>query len=1430
MLAQAPVAAFTASKTTGCAPLAVTFTDQSTGNPKLWSWDFGNGSLSNLQNPTISFAAPGIYTVKLVVKNPDGVDGVTKTNYITVYPSPNASFTVNSNIGCSPTTFQFTDLSVDPAGTIVKWAWTFSDGTTSTAKNPQVTFNTPGFYDLNLSVTSSTGCTGTNGATRYIRIVPSVKADFTYSQPVTCRAPFAVGFSNQTSGPGTMNYTWNFGNSTTSTNTNDSAKYASAGAYTVTLLAQSSYGCQHSIQKTINVSNTIPSFTNTSACDGLPVSFQNTSSPAPGSIIWKFDDGTQSTLQNPVKTYPGPGSYPVVLVGTYPNCIDSVTKNITINPKPIVNFTAPVVTACKPNLDVNFQDISPDAKSWKWDFGDGSATSTQQNPIHKYTSQGSFRVTLTIVDSKGCENTLSIPNFVRIMPPVASVSNIPAGGCNPFVFKPVSSSFSPDGIQSYSWDFGDGSPIDNTPNPTHTYNGTNNYSLTLTVTSFGGCTNTVSIPAAVKVGDHALADFTKNVSPVCRSSSVIFNYTTTPPGLPVIWDFGDGDTSTKATPSHQYHDTGTYTVQLITDNNGCQDTVTKAAFIQVLPPVARFNYTVDCATKSLVNFRDSSAVDPSHPNTYTWHFGDPANSTASGRFPAFSYPNAWPTDYQVQLVVDDGTCIDSVTHTVRMLNETPDFAINKPIACRNDTIVLIAANMPANVKKYEWAISGRPTVNSPASYYTTFPDTGDYTIQLILTDINDCVTTSVAKTVSIRGPKADFSVLNNGGCKDSLIRFTDQSTSTGTVNNWKWDFGDGSAVSALQNPTHAYANTGIYIVSLTVKDNLGCSNTYNFNDTITRPLSAFRTDTTLFCPGAPMLFLDSSQGMRIISWAWDFGDGGSSSLENPLHTYTGGDSVYTIKLRITDAFACSDDSVRTRYVTIKKPKPAFSVKDSTTICPPLETQFFFQGKDYQSFSWDFGDGGTSALQNPTHFYNNYGVDTVKLYLVGYGGCLDSATSVVHIHDPYTETIMNYGPPLTACNELNVDFTLTIPSSTHMYFYFGDGVIDSSQQTQFQHLYAEPSYNSPALVLTDGQGCLVNIGGPNSILVLGAKPIYGLDKKKFCDSGVVTFTNYTFKNDPIMGETWNFGDGTSTFNNTNPPADAIHNFQQPGLYVIKLTDSTQAGCVKSYTDSIYVLRTPDPSINSVATACINNTVSFEGLLAVPDTAITWKWDFGNGQTSALEKPVITYTQAGNYTVQASATNSLGCKDTTSTTIVVNTLPAITVTGDTSLLVGMGITMPVSYSPNAVSYSWTPADYLSCTDCPTPYANPKFNTTYQVTVTDANNCTISRLITLITLCNNKNFFIPNTFSPNRDGNNDIFYPRGTGIDRIQAMRIFNRWGEPVFEKRFFPANDPGSGWDGTYKGKPASTDTYIYMIDIICENATIITYKGNVTLIR
>jgi len=252
-LGQVPVANFSATVVSGCSPLVVNFTDQSTGSPKFWNWDFGNGQLSNLQNPSIAFYTPGTYTITLVVKNSDGVDGITKTDYITVNPSPTAGFTASSTLACAPSTIQFTDNSVANAGTIVQWKWTFNDGTTYNTPNVTKQFTSPGFYDVALTVTSSTGCQSSAGASRYIRIVSGLKVDFINSDPTTCHAPFPVNFTNQTSGPGTISYNWDFGNATTSTQINPSTVYNTAGTYIIKLNAQSTLGCQDLIALTVFV-------------------------------------------------------------------------------------------------------------------------------------------------------------------------------------------------------------------------------------------------------------------------------------------------------------------------------------------------------------------------------------------------------------------------------------------------------------------------------------------------------------------------------------------------------------------------------------------------------------------------------------------------------------------------------------------------------------------------------------------------------------------------------------------------------------------------------------------------------------------------------------------------------------------------------------------------------------------------------------------------------------------------------------------------------------------------------------------------------------------------------------------------------------------------------------------------------------------------
>jgi gliding motility-associated-like protein len=123
-----------------------------------------------------------------------------------------------------------------------------------------------------------------------------------------------------------------------------------------------------------------------------------------------------------------------------------------------------------------------------------------------------------------------------------------------------------------------------------------------------------------------------------------------------------------------------------------------------------------------------------------------------------------------------------------------------------------------------------------------------------------------------------------------------------------------------------------------------------------------------------------------------------------------------------------------------------------------------------------------------------------------------------------------------------------------------------------------------------------------------------------------------------------------------------------------------------------------------------------------------------------------------------------------------------------------------------------------------------TTYTLKAKNIAGCTAVDAVTINVICNDNNIFIPNTFSPNSDGVNDQFYTRGKGLFTIKTMRVFNRWGELMMERKECQPNDPSCGWDGTYKGAKASSDVYVYVIEVLCENANLMQMKGNVTLIR
>ncbi len=505
--AQAPGANFTANVTSGCAPLTVNFRDQSTGNPTSWNWELSNGTLSSVQNPTVTFSQPGTYTVKLVVQNANGFGQIERIDYITVHPSPIVNFAANLTMACLPAVIQFTDQSTTPVGTITSWQWDFGDGATSTAQNPAHTYAQTGFYTVTLRVTSSTGCSQIRVRSAYIRVVGNIDVAFNAFPGITCRPPFGVNFVNQSNGPGNITYSWNFGNGQTATGYNAATNYTSTGTYNVTLNAVSDLGCTGSLQKTVTLTGATTDFQSPSeTCPGAPVNFQNNSSHAPLTSFWDFGDGTSSGQINATKTYLTPGTYTVKLINQYQHCTDSIIKTITVNNGAGADFSADDSSFCAAPATVRFSDLTPNAVSWLWNFGDGT-TSTEQNPVHTYNNVGTYSVSLIATSSAGCIDTIRKANFITIQEPTASF-NLPKGGCAPVTFTPSATVNSNDPIVSWAWDLNAPGGIFNVQYPPpFTYTSVGSYRPTLTITTASGCTKVFRAPEAILVGTPPTVGF-----------------------------------------------------------------------------------------------------------------------------------------------------------------------------------------------------------------------------------------------------------------------------------------------------------------------------------------------------------------------------------------------------------------------------------------------------------------------------------------------------------------------------------------------------------------------------------------------------------------------------------------------------------------------------------------------------------------------------------------------------------------------------------------------------------------------------------------------------------------------------------------------------------------------------------------------------------
>ncbi|SHJ88300.1 Por secretion system C-terminal sorting domain-containing protein, partial [Reichenbachiella agariperforans] len=604
-------------------------------------------------------------------------------------------------------------------------------------------------------------------------------------------------------------------------------------------------------------------------------------------------------------SYETEGTYNITLYAqNEEGTVNSSTQSITVSSStaPNIDFTVDD-SRCIDNTNTFTAIDDGDIASYSWDFNeDGVEDSNIANPSYQYPAAGNYQTKLTVTNGS-CSNQVTETISMYPVPPSPSfevVEDLPYCSFSELNLDNTTDESNHVGAAiSYSWDYGDGSAMENSVDGRHNYAVADDYSISLTM-SIPGCATTANQTVSVIAGPQP--DFV--IDNDCFGDQTAFtNLSIGDDLVNPLWNFGDGlGSSNLSDPSYEYGATGDYDVTLSMDNSaGCSNDITRTIRINGLPEVAFMN-TPGCA-ETAIQFTDDSGSGDALNNLQAWHWDFNGLGESGDQNPNFTFDETG--NYQVSLTVTNtGNCSNEATQTVIVKPvPTVDFAIDlgciETASMFTDQSISIDEN---EIASWYWVIDEN-------EYFTknvteTFDNAGTYTATLAITPTNLCVT-SISKEFTVFNlPTVQFQESNN--CDNAATVFTDISTTEGpAIVSRTWDF-DGEATANGSQASYFFGEADNYDVNLSVTDDLGCINTAGRTVTVHEsPISAFEVSDEF--GGSPLTvdFTNDSQDGN--SFFWDFGvEGASSTTENPSYTYEeNGDYVAEL---ITYNDFCSDSS------------------------------------------------------------------------------------------------------------------------------------------------------------------------------------------------------------------------------------------------------------------------------------------------------------------------------------------------------------------------------------------------------------------------------------------------------------------------------------------------------------------------------------------
>lgn len=900
-------------------PVDLTYTPNSSEGVSF-NWRFGDGSTSNEQMPTRTFVSPDTTTygrtgliidsTYLEIFNARGCKGFLGQADTIILP--NALFIPDTTMGCAPLTVEFSDLSTSFEN-IVRWTYLFGDGSSETFTNNdpiQHTFTQAGDYPVRLVIENEAGCTDTSYAI-VIEVGEPLSPDFAVDKTTICPGD-TVFFTDLTNDPRVDAWHYLADNGRLSHCFNEPNPFwvfnTETGVMDVTLEVLYN-GCKSEIVKDdlITVNGPIAKIDYKIECDDpFNVMFADSSYEAT-TIKWYFGDGDSSMVASPVHTYAAIGNYEVVLVaGNDLSGCPELRDTVGIYIRDIEAKFELADTYCQGTpfmLDAS-QSEGVNATCWKgytWFFTDNRPITTQEASI-EYAFQGrdTQSVTLIVEDINGCRDTISDTTTVF----KATAEFLPDDNkiCIPGQVNFTDFSTGDTTLVDWEWMFGDGSTSEDR-NPSHTYTtpppgGQTFFNVRLLVRDKFECTDSINTRIEVYTPFSTITTI-PGITNICVGDEIIFSASDFDGGgsrLLFNWDFGNGQNSQQQSDTIQYNNAGTYPVNLFFEEEatGCSGTTSVNVNVQDYP-TANFTTDVDglsiiCGDpeRQIVFFNNSTNPTSQDFDSVSWDFGNTVMS--SGDTVSATYPKG---TYTVTLIVKTTFgCSDTTSRSFTVVAPEGNFDLSDDIICVGDPVTATLKDT-ADVSSFRWDFGDGAGIEDENPVTHTYDRAGTFELILALTGQEPNCRNKETKIVEVIEVTADFAAVT--ACNQLSVDFENNSIG---ANSFTWDFGDGSATSNLENPSHVYGSAGNYEVRLIARNTVAnCTDTIKQMITVSPQLEIIITGDDNICTGdSVVLSISNPEDSWTISWL------GLNSNEAIIEVSPLSTTTYTVS--ITDTSGC----------------------------------------------------------------------------------------------------------------------------------------------------------------------------------------------------------------------------------------------------------------------------------------------------------------------------------------------------------------------------------------------------------------------------------------------------------------------------------------------------------------------------------------------